>query len=316
MTNELAETLQLTRKRCSIPVRVLNSLCTTCYHTTAATIQSRHTNLTKSLTFFVIPTISDFTPREIINRKSIQIPSNIKLADPNFHKPAPVQMLIGAGPTLSFLSIGQINLSPSTETDLILQKTQLGWVLGGDALSKTPETTNRNQPTCHVTELQFELDKFWRLEECISPPHLSMEEIAAEKHFKANTVRSANGRYVVALPFKENVNRLGESRTAALKRFHALEKRLESNPWLREQYTAVIQEYLDLGHMSVADSLEQPGFYLPHHAVTKERSQTTKVRVVFDGSAKSNTNVSLNDTLMIGPHLQDDIFSLILRFRL
>ncbi|XP_076397868.1 uncharacterized protein LOC143266117 [Megachile rotundata] len=57
------------------------------------------------------------------------------------------------------------------------------------------------------------------------------------------------------------------------------------------------------------------GYYLPHHAVIKSTSLTTKVRVVFDGSAKTSTGISLNDTLMVGPTIQEDIFSLITRFR-
>ncbi|XP_076661051.1 uncharacterized protein LOC143364796 [Halictus rubicundus] len=63
-------------------------------------------------------------------------------------------------------------------------------------------------------------------------------------------------------------------------------------------------------------TVHTPGFYLPHHAVIKPTSLTTKVRVVFDGSAKTNTNLSLNDTLRIGPTLQDDLLSPLLRFRM
>lgn len=58
------------------------------------------------------------------------------------------------------------------------------------------------------------------------------------------------------------------------------------------------------------------GFYLPHHAVIKETSLTTKVRVVFDGSAKSSTGLSLNETLMVGPTIQDNIFTHLVRFRI
>ena len=56
-------------------------------------------------------------------------------------------------------------------------------------------------------------------------------------------------------------------------------------------------------------------FYLPHHCVFKESSTTTKLRVVFDGSAKTTSGVSLNDILSIGPKLQDDLFEIFLRFR-
>ncbi|XP_033231645.1 uncharacterized protein LOC117182650 [Belonocnema kinseyi] len=54
---------------------------------------------------------------------------------------------------------------------------------------------------------------------------------------------------------------------------------------------------------------------LQHRAVVKEDSLTTRVRIVFDGSAKTLTEISLNETLMVGPTIHDDIFSLILRFR-
>jgi hypothetical protein len=57
-------------------------------------------------------------------------------------------------------------------------------------------------------------------------------------------------------------------------------------------------------------------FFLPHHAVFKESSTTTKTRVVFDASAKRTTGVSLNDVLMVGPKIQQDLISIVLRFRM
>ncbi|XP_075212764.1 uncharacterized protein LOC142319405 [Lycorma delicatula] len=56
-------------------------------------------------------------------------------------------------------------------------------------------------------------------------------------------------------------------------------------------------------------------FYLPHHAVFKQNSTTTKLRVVFEGSAKTSTGTSLNDILMAGPTVQQDLFSIMVRFR-
>ncbi|KAF7384602.1 hypothetical protein HZH68_014214 [Vespula germanica] len=49
-------------------------------------------------------------------------------------------------------------------------------------------------------------------------------------------------------------------------------------------------------------------YYIPRHVVIKESSVTTKLRAVFDTSAKSNTEVSRNNTLMIRPNIQDEIY--------
>ncbi|XP_047027916.1 uncharacterized protein LOC124635998 [Helicoverpa zea] len=54
---------------------------------------------------------------------------------------------------------------------------------------------------------------------------------------------------------------------------------------------------------------------LGHHAVFKEDSESTKIRVVFDGSAPTASGYSLNDILMVGPNLQNSLFSILIRSR-
>ncbi|XP_055633212.1 uncharacterized protein LOC129773601 [Toxorhynchites rutilus septentrionalis] len=56
-------------------------------------------------------------------------------------------------------------------------------------------------------------------------------------------------------------------------------------------------------------------FYLSYHCVLKPTSSTTKLRVVFDGSAESSTGVSVNQTQMVGPTVQNDLVSIHLKFR-
>jgi hypothetical protein len=49
--------------------------------------------------------------------------------------------------------------------------------------------------------------------------------------------------------------------------------------------------------------------------MTGTDSTSTNLRVVFDASAKTSNNISLNDKLMVGPTIQKSLFSIILRFR-
>ena len=56
--------------------------------------------------------------------------------------------------------------------------------------------------------------------------------------------------------------------------------------------------------------------FLPHHGVLREDKSTTKLRVAFDGSAKSNSkDLSLNDCLEKGPSVTPHIFDILRRFR-
>ncbi|GFY55154.1 integrase catalytic domain-containing protein [Trichonephila inaurata madagascariensis] len=79
-----------------------------------------------------------------------------------------------------------------------------------------------------------------------------------------------------------------------------------------------MQEYLTLGHMELvpkSDYAKKEAYYLPHHAVLRDSSTTIKFRVVFDASAKSTSGYSLNDLLMIGPPVQQDVYPILLSFR-
>ncbi|XP_055543333.1 uncharacterized protein LOC129728886 [Wyeomyia smithii] len=104
----------------------------------------------------------------------------------------------------------------------------------------------------------------------------------------------------------------------AEKRFLALEKRLEKTPAVKAQYTSFLMEYEKLGHMSLAKSAppENPKleYFLPHHYVLKPTSTTTQLRVVYDGSAATDTGISINQTQMTGPTIQNDLISILLNF--
>ncbi|XP_062557097.1 uncharacterized protein LOC134221948 [Armigeres subalbatus] len=111
---------------------------------------------------------------------------------------------------------------------------------------------------------------------------------------------------------------IGESFTNSKRRLECLERKLDKNPILKERYHAFISEFIELGHMrkiSVDEPEPSTVCYIPHHAVQKESSTTTKVRSVFDASAKTSSGFSLNDSLLVGPVIQDELLDIVIRFR-
>ncbi|CAI6360799.1 unnamed protein product [Macrosiphum euphorbiae] len=161
------------------------------------------------------------------------------------------------------------------------------------------------------------------MEELSSKHNFTDEEKSCITHFNANLAQNEDGRFIVKLPFKENCHHIGNSFNAALRRFLSLEKRLVKNPELYTKYKMFMSEYESLNHMERVYDMggdkqvidHTKCFYLPHSYVINDRSRTTKLRVVFDGSAKSSSGVSLNDILMNGPKVQPDLFEIVVRFR-
>ncbi|XP_057333711.1 uncharacterized protein LOC130672924 [Microplitis mediator] len=315
ITESAAQFLNLELKSVNIAVSGLDDLSTTIKHSTTAVIKSRHNKYQKTVEFLVIPRINTTMPSIPINPALLEIPKNIPLADPEFFRPSTVDALIGVKLFYKLLSVGQIALK--NHPNAVLQKTQLGWIVAGEIDN---QSTAQNI-VCHLSirasSSDLDLSRFWELEEVPSNRVFSPEESACEEHYKLHTTRDNSGRYVVRLPFNHKIHRLGESYSSALRRLYSLEARFQKNQDLKRDYSGFLAEYLDLKHMSLSKDQESisSGFYLPHHAVFKHDSLTTKLRVVFDGSAKTSTGISLNDTLMVGPKLQDDLFVTLTRYR-
>ncbi|XP_046964536.1 uncharacterized protein LOC124533355 [Vanessa cardui] len=146
---------------------------------------------------------------------------------------------------------------------------------------------------------------------------MTNEEMKCEAYFDSTHIKREDGHYQVRLPFITQPPNLGDSLTTALKSFSILEKRFDRQPKLKERYTEFMADYLDQNHMELVphDDNSEQVYYLPHHAVINEQHTTTKLRVVFNGSAKTSNGKSLNDNLLIGPPLQSDIRNVTLRWR-
>lgn len=245
----------------------------------------------------------------------------LQLADPQYYEPGHVDIIVGADLYGLLLLDGLIPGSATPGNEIpTAQNTALGWIISGKTATLAIHTENSQVMSAIVrdhVDMDAALKRFWEIEEVVRAEHChTPEEIRCEAHFVETHQRDDTGRYIVRLPFATSPPQLGSSRDAAARRLGCIERRLNAQPKLREQYHQFMSEYADLGHMQLANGPPAAGaYYLPHHFVTKESSTTTKLRVVFDASAKSSTGKSLNDWQLIGPRLQADLATLVMRFR-
>lgn len=311
ITKSLASKLGLQPSSSALVIRGIG--CSSLPSTGSAiiTIKSKFNDYSTNFEVQILSKISNNLPDCNIDVSQWVIPSNITLADPHFNKCQKIDMLIGADLFFELQSVGQIKLGHGLP---ILQKTQLGWIISGRIEHSLPIGTH-----CHLVELNSSeylnnlLQRFWESDEQAEIVDISTNP--CEQHFKSTHQRNIEGRFIVRLPFIQTPPGLGNSSVMALKRFINLESRLNRDVELRKIYHAFISEYISMGHMSLEPHPSPVNYYLPHHCVFKPDSTTTALRVVFDGSAKSSNGQSVNSLLMNGPVVQNELSSILLRFR-
>ncbi|XP_062713174.1 uncharacterized protein LOC134290145 [Aedes albopictus] len=314
VTESVVRRLRLRRERVRAPVIGISGDRRVVSHQAVAQIKSMYSEASWTLDFLVVPHVTGCLPARKIDTDQWQIPSELLLADPRFSVPAKVDMLIGAELFFELLLMDRLKLN---DCQAMLWNTKLGWIVSG-AFPSIQRTVVAASHIAYLESPESNLEglvqRFWDQEEVGGTAVSSTEDQQCLEHF-AKTHRREEGHFVVRLPFRDNVNQLGESRAIAERRFYQLEKKLNLNPDLKLQYSAFINEYISLGHCVKVKDNGSTGFFLPHHAILKPSSSSTKLRVVFDASARSDTNVSLNDVLMNGPTIQDTLAAIVLRSR-
>ncbi|XP_074035654.1 uncharacterized protein [Leptinotarsa decemlineata] len=199
---------------------------------------------------------------------------------------------------------------------LVAIETYLGWTIMGQQV----HNTSNNPIFSGFTD--FSIADLWELDVLgiKEPANTTPKEIIdfkTEKYFKETVLQTDDGRYQVNLPWKEGHPKLSNNKEIAEARLLSTTKKLISLGKF-EDYSKVFAEWESLGIIEEVrgDSINMPSHYLPHRAVIKENSITTKIRPVFDASTKDNNGNSLNTCLEKGPNLLELIPSLLIKFRI
>ena len=168
-------------------------------------------------------------------------------------------------------------------------------------------------------EISGLLRQFWEIENprtSLDQPVLNPDEQCTLEQV-VKSLKYVDGRYQVALPWKENVPDLPDNYDMALRRLCNTERSLLENPEIAAAYSENITQYLEKGYIRKIDPTEEKParrWYLPHFPVVRLDRATTKTGHVFDASAKFG-KIFLNDVNYQGPKLQRDLNDVLLRFR-
>ncbi|XP_070515344.1 uncharacterized protein [Cardiocondyla obscurior] len=202
---------------------------------------------------------------------------------------------------------------------LVAMETYLGWLITG----KVPEERRKYNVVTTAMSLfvnNVTVSDLWSLDVLgIRDPietRTKLEQEADMHETFLKTVRvNKKRRYEIKLPWLQNHPELPQNKKMALSRLQSTIQKLKADNVYME-YDAVFLEWLAEGIIErVPEEEEQNwGHYLPHRHVLKEGS-TTKIRPVFDASAKEHASPSLNDCLHKGPNLIELITAILLRFR-
>ena len=125
--------------------------------------------------------------------------------------------------------------------------------------------------------------------------------------------KTGNGHYEMPLPFKDRSILPDNHLMASIHLEHLKGKFLKDSKY-KEDYVKFMNEVLSRGDAEEAPVLAQEGvnWYIPHHGVYHPKKN--KIRIVFDCSAKFK-EASLNDHLLSGPDLTNNLVGVLCRFR-
>ncbi|XP_048483950.1 uncharacterized protein LOC119693887 [Plutella xylostella] len=227
---------------------------------------------------YVLKNITSELPSERVEVMQWFDVTDLELADPNFHVPNKVDILLGAEVYSKVLKEG---IKKSSTGDFIAQATSLGWILSGVVPSSLRPSADINVLHARVEDDEL-LKRFWELEkdtELTKEQRFTEEEKRCEEHFDRTIQRDESGRYIARLPFKDDEIQLDGSEKICHVRLNSLRRKLDKDMNLKEKYSEVFYEYLTLDHMEKVPDEEKGNknaVYLPHHAVVREDKDSSK----------------------------------------
>ncbi|XP_075534040.1 uncharacterized protein LOC142567746 [Dermacentor variabilis] len=226
----------------------------------------------------------DLLPPPDDSTASIAREQDLQLADTlpdGYHPGVGVELLIGAD---HYWDIATGNVKRLGEK-LVAMETAFGWTLQGTESTSSVATflsstgVMRVGVTTAPDEISRQLRSFWELEHLgiVNDTQLTAKEDSVLRAFE-ETITQKNGRYQVALPWKENASDLTDNKSIASHRLHSLTAKLLRHEETVLDYDQAIRNYLQAGHAEEANELAT----LSHHLKTVQEKFPRTAKILSD----------------------------------
>ncbi len=232
----------------------------------------------------------------------------VQIDDDDPKQQLPVHVILGTG-EYSRIKTDERPLVGG-DCEPVAERTKLGWFV----MSPEADVDHRTMLLTQTSRADFE--SLCRLDVLGLADTSEEDQDPVYQDFKEQLVRDPAGWYEATLHWKAEHQNLPTNEKGSLRRLSNLVKRLERKGTYRD-YDNVIQEQLRDGIIEAAPKESaKKEFYIPHKEIVKKSAETTKLRIVYDASAKeSNSQPSLNDCLHPGPALQNQLWNILVRAR-
>ena len=174
--------------------------------------------------------------------------------------------------------------------------------------------------------MPVDLSDFWRTESMgveVNPCVCEADKLSQVEREEAEVIsrscQKLGQQWMIPYPWKKDPNLLPDNKLLVLKRLETTERRLKSNPDQAKAYDEQMTKMLKMNFCRKLSEDEVknyngPVHYIPHHAVVRPEKKSTPVRIVFNSSSVFQGH-KLNDYLMKGPDLLNNLFGVVPRFR-
>ncbi|WKX90962.1 hypothetical protein Q1695_009644 [Nippostrongylus brasiliensis] len=203
-----------------------------------------------------------------------------------------------------------------------LLNTRLGKVISGKKINtRSINAVVHNDQThpLNKSHLDEMVERFWECESLDNGNEATLsDDTICLKYFNDTTrYDHTEKRYYVRLPFKHSHPSVPMNFDHSLACLRFNWKNLAKRPIYLDKYNDIIQDQLRrniIGEPPPGHPTDV-GTFLSHHAVINESKKQTKIRLVYNGSARVHNSPSLNDCLHRGPGLLPNLSGILLRIR-